>query len=169
MTDKSETLDNSKLMDVVRNYRQYGYDEKLRAKAISLLEDRGVSKEHLKLSGNFTNQSYDFAIQLYGAFSRNSKIAFILYGIVFVSNIFISVVPDRLETLGLLGLFVNIGALLLYFAFLIKSFMNQNEFYSAIKQEYDGALIYVFVGMPFYIFMYFYFRNQMKEKIKEIK
>jgi hypothetical protein len=49
--------------------------------------------------------------------------------------------------------------------------MNQNQFYKAINKDYgtEGALLYLFLGMPFYIFMYFYFRNQMKEKMKEIK
>ena len=46
MTDKIERLkklDTDKLIDVVKNYRQYGYEENLRNSAISLLEERGIT------------------------------------------------------------------------------------------------------------------------------
>ena len=42
-----KTLDNSKLIDVVKNYKQYGYDEETRNSAISILEERGVSIQDL--------------------------------------------------------------------------------------------------------------------------
>jgi hypothetical protein len=58
-----------------------------------------------------------------------------------------------------------------YFVFLIKSFLNQSKFYKAIGKDYgvDGALIYGVAGMPLYFFMYFFFKNQMKDKLKEIQ
>jgi len=174
MTDKIERLkklDNNKLIDVVKNYRQYGYDDNLRASAITILEDRGITKEQLQLTGNFENRTYDFADGLYKSFSRNSKVAFILYGILLLTNILVPIISMNSESLGILTLIINLGSLIFYFVFLIKSFLNQNQFYKAIKQDYgtEGALLYFFLGMPFYIIMYFYFRNQMKEKMKEIK
>jgi hypothetical protein len=80
MTEKEERLkklDTDKLMDVVKNYRQYGYDEGFRNSAISILADRGISQEQLELTGNFVNRNYDFANEIYKSFSKNSKIAFI--------------------------------------------------------------------------------------------
>lgn len=49
--------------------------------------------------------------------------------------------------------------------------MNQNQFYKTIGQDYgtEGVMLYLLFGMPFYMFMFFYFRNQMKDKMKEIK
>ncbi|MBL4604928.1 MAG: hypothetical protein JKY02_04490, partial [Flavobacteriaceae bacterium] len=54
MTDinsKLESFDNEKLIDIVKNYQQYGYDNDLRNIAIRILEKRGIDKEQLKLSG----------------------------------------------------------------------------------------------------------------------
>ena len=174
MTDKIERLkklDTDKLIDVVKNYRQYGYEENLRNSAISLLEERGITKEQLELTGNFVNRTYDFAGELYKSFSQNSKIAFILYGIVVLSNILFPLLLTNSETLGLVAVIFKIVAYILYFVFLIKSFLNQSQFYKAVGQDYgrEGGLLYLFLGMPFYIFMFYYFRNQMKEKMTEIK
>ena len=169
--EKLKKLDTNKLIDVVKNYRQYGYDENLRASAFSILEDRGITKEDLQLTGNLENRTYDLADDLYKSFSQNSKIAFILYGILLLTNILIPILSRDSDTLGLITLIINIGSLIFYFIFLIKSFLNQNQFYKAIGKDYgtEGVLLYLFIGMPFYIIMYFYFRNQMKEKMKEVK
>jgi hypothetical protein len=170
-TERLNKLDDSKLIDVVKNYRQYGYDDELRATAISILDGRGITKEHLQLTGDFENKTYDYAQELFESFSRNSKIALILYGILLLTNILVPIIASNSATLGLLALILNWSSLIGYFIFLIKSFMNQNQFYKTINKVYgtEGALLYLFLGMPFYIFMYFFFRNQMKEKMNEIK
>lgn len=174
MTDKHERLlklDNDKLIDVVKNYRQYGYDDQLRETAISILADRGISKEQLQITGSFENKTYDYANDLSASFLKNSKIAFVMYLVLFSSRILIQIIPDDSVGLAWTLLIATILSFILYFVFLIMSFMNQNQFYKAIGQDYgtEGALLYLFLGMPFYMFMYFYFRNQMKEKMKEIR
>lgn len=174
MTQKHERLlklDNDKLIDVVKNYRQYGYDAQLRETAISILGNRGISKEQLQITGNFENKTYDYAKDLYGLFLKNSKFTFVLYMILFVSRILIQILPNDYVQLAWTLLIVTVLSFILYFVFLIMSFMNQNQFYKAIGQEFgtEGALLYLFLGMPFYMFMYFYFRNQMKDNMKEIK
>tara|TARA_R110001583_G_scaffold60567_2_gene179810 strand:+ start:1008 stop:1532 length:525 start_codon:yes stop_codon:yes gene_type:complete len=170
-SERLKNLDNKKLIDVVKNYRQYGYDENLRASAISILDARGITKEQLELTGNFDNKAYDYANQLYNSFSKNSKIAFILFLIILSTNIVIPILAVNSETLSILVLIANWVVLFGYFIFLIKSFLDQNRFYKTINQDYatEGALMYLFLGMPFYIIMYFYFKKQMKEKIREIK
>lgn len=174
MTDKHERLlklDNDRLIDVVKNYRQYGYDDQLRETAINILAARGISKEQLQITGSFENETYDYANDLYASFLKNSKIAFVMYSILFISRIVIQILPDDSVGLAWTLLIVTILSFILYIVFLIMSFMNQNQFYKAIGQDYgtEGALLYLFLGMPFYMFMYFYFRNQMKDKMKEIR
>lgn len=174
MTDKQErllNLDNDKLIDVVKNYRQYGYDDQLRETAINILADRGISKEQLQITGSFENKTYDYANDLFSSFLKNSKIAFVMYLVLFSSRILIQIIPDDSVGLAWTLLITTILSFILYFVFLIMSFMNQNQFYKAIGQDYgtEGALLYLFLGMPFYMFMYFYFRNQMKDKMKEIR
>lgn len=171
ITEKLNKLDNNKLIDVVKNYRQYGYNDELRAKAISILNERGITKEQLQLTGNFENKTYDFAQELFRSFIRNSKYAFIFYVLLLVTNILVPIIFSNSESLGVFVLVLNWGSLIGYLIFLIKSFINQNQFYKATNQVYgtEGVLLYLFLGMPFYFFMYFYFRNQMKEKMNDIK
>lgn len=158
-------------MDVVKNYRQYGYDNNMRASAISILNSRGITNEQLQLTGNFENKTYDYAQIVFNSFNRNSKIAFILFLITLSTNILTPIFSQNSENIATATLLMSFISLIGYFAFLIKSFLNQNRFYKTINQNYgtEGALMYLLLGMPFYIFMYFYFKNQMKEKMKEIK
>ena len=67
-------FDNDKLIDVVKNYKRYGYDDELRDYAIHLLEKRGWSREDLQQFGYLTNYDYDEAEKQYKAYSRNSLI-----------------------------------------------------------------------------------------------
>lgn len=168
--DRLLKLDNDKLFDVVKNYRQYGYDDQLRTAAIQILEDRGISVEQLKATGNFENQTYDVANDLFKSFMKNSKLAFIMYLILFASKLAVPILASNSELLSLAMFIVTIFSLVLYFVFLVKSFINQTQFYKAIGKEYgtEGALLYLLLGMPIYMFMYFYFKKQMKQKMNEI-
>lgn len=169
-SERLQNLDDKKLMDVVKNYRQYGYDDTMRATAITILHSRGITDEQLQLTGNFENKTYNYAQEVFNAFAKNSKIAFTLYFLVLVTNVLIPILSSTSESIAVIFLLVNVTSLIAYFGYLIKSFLNQNRFYRIINQDYgaEGALMYLFLGMPFYIFMYFYFKNQMKEKINLI-
>jgi len=174
MTDKHERLlklDNDKLIDVVKNYRQYGFDDQVRETAINILSDRGITQEQLQITGSFENKTYDYANDIFASFLMNSKIAFVMYLLLFFSRLLIPLLSDDSVGLAWTLLISTILSFILYFVFLTMSFMNQNQFYKAIGQDYgtEGALLYLFLGMPFYMFMYFYFRNQMKDKMKEVR
>jgi hypothetical protein len=170
-SDRLNNLDNKKLIDVVKNYRQYGYDENMRSTAISILDTRGITKEQLEITGNFDNSTYDYATELYESFSKNSKIAFVLLLIILLTNILIPIIALNSELIASLLLILNFLMFIGYIIFLIKSFLNQNQFYKTINQDYgtEGAFMYLLLGMPFYFIMYFYFRKQMNEKLREIK
>jgi hypothetical protein len=161
MTDREERLkelNTNKLIDVVKNYRQYGYDDNLRACAISILEERGITKERLEFTGNFANKTYDDAVEQYKAFCRNSIIALILLVIVILLS----------ASKGEISVFISS---ILYLIFFIKSYLNHNQFYKVIGQDYGtgSIVIYLLLGPPFYLFLFFFYRNQMKEKMKAIQ
>lgn len=61
INSKLESFNDGKLIDIVKNYKQYGYDNDLRNIALGILEKRGINKEQLELSGNFENHSYKSA------------------------------------------------------------------------------------------------------------
>ncbi len=169
--EKLKRLDNKKLIDVVKNYRQYGYEDEIRAAAISILEERGVSIEMLKLTGNYENKSYDIAGDLYAQFKSNSKIAFAFYGLLLITNVLVPLLGDGFEKLGKLALTINWSSFTLYLIFLVKSFINQQQFYKITGKKHgaEEALIFFLLGMPLYIFMFFYFGKQMKEEMNTIR
>ena len=92
ITTRLQSLESGKLMDVVKNYRQYGYDEATRDTAIAILGERGIDREHLQRTGNLTNNAYDLAKAYLAAFNRSSGIAFVLYLLFLVTNILVPVV-----------------------------------------------------------------------------
>lgn len=47
-------FDNDKLIDIVKNYKRYGYNDALRNYVINLLEERGWSREDLQRFGYLT-------------------------------------------------------------------------------------------------------------------
>jgi len=165
--DRLRKLDEKSLLDIVKNYKQYGYTNEVRAFAITLLEEKGVDNEMLALAGNLRNDSFERATELYSTYKRTSLTAFCLYLLLFFSRF------SQVETLlsGYLLLVGTLAAGVAYLFFLIRSSVIQGEFYRCTGDEYgsDGALIYLFLGMPFYVVMYFVFRAQMREKMKTIK
>lgn len=168
--DRLIRLDSNKLIDVVKNYRQYGYSDDIRNYALTILEERGITRDDLQLTGNLENTKYDYANEVFASFKKNSKTAFLFYGL----GIIIRVIIPRFYTNSTFpGTIISIAfilAIAIYFFFLVRSFLDQNQFYKLTGEEYgtEGALMYLFLGMPFYIVMYFTFQSQMKERLKMI-
>ena len=167
ISERLNSLEDHKLIDVVKNYRQYGYSDEIRNEALSILEGRGIDEFELRLKGNFQNTTYEQARDYYRDYERNSKIAFGFYLYIIFGNILLSVLLPAWGSVDIFLSIVSIITLVGYLIFILLSFMNQSDFYKAIGKTYgaEGALIYFLVGMPFYIFMYFYFRKQMKEQL----
>ena len=161
-------LDSSKLIEIVKNYRQYGYSKEIRAYAIDLLEKQGITIEDLRLTGNLENAKYTYANELYLAFRQNSLLSLIFYCL---SIILKAASTFHFISLGSGTLFLFIFLVVLFFFFLIRSFIKQNDFYKLIGSDLgsEGALIYLLFGMPFYMVMYFVFQSQMKEKMSSIE
>lgn len=140
-TDALNRMDNDKLLDVVKNYRQYDYDEETRDVAVSILAERGWSSEELKMFGYLDNWNYDEAERQYNAYRRNSKIGFAI-------------------------LIFSIGTLTpVYLVFVYLAFINQQKFYKALGREDESSMN---VDMFWNVMLYFYLRNKMREQLKGI-
>lgn len=140
-TDALKRMDNDKLLDVVKNYRRYGYDEETRDTAILILEERGWSSEELKMFGYLDNWNYDEAERQYNAYCRNSKIGFAIL----------------ILSLGMLFIF--------YFIFMYLAFLNQQKFYKALGKEDESNMN---ADMFWSVMLYFHLRNRMREQLKGI-
>jgi hypothetical protein len=164
-------LDNDKLIDVVKNYRQYGYADDIRSSALTILHDRGINKDDLQLTGNYENRTYDHANDIFSSFKRNSKIAFIFYGLLILIKFVAPHTGINSNSFNAFTFFGFIFCFVIYLLFILRSFLNQSEFYKLSGGEFgsEGAFMYLFFGMPFYVVMYFVFQKQMKEKMASIR
>ncbi len=164
-------LDTDKLIDIVKNYRQYGFEEKVRENALQILAERGVTEEYLKLTGNFENEDYSHAKAAYESFVLNSRITFIIYVTLLVSNVLVRFFYISHEVLSLLSWSISWLSFILYFVFLVRSFLSHTAFYKAIHQKYSSEIIltYLLLGMPFYLIIYFYYNSEMEERMKLIE
>jgi len=170
INEKLKSFDDSKLIDIVKNYRQYKYDENIRNVAISILESRGIDLDTLKLRGDFINKSYDDAKQEFESFEKSSKIAFTLYGLMLIFRISSSLAKSN-EVLQVIFLILFGISIIGYLIFLIKSFVNQSRYYEIIgkKESQLNPGLYFTVGLMIYLVMYFIFRKQMREEMNEIR
>ncbi|MBS2213969.1 hypothetical protein KEM09_21350 [Carboxylicivirga mesophila] len=170
-TDKLKTLDNSKLMDVVKNYKQYGYDLEIRQAAITILEERGISTQDLKMTGNFENTRFEEASRYFDSFFRSSKLALIAYCAVIAFNLlpgFIAEIAPSILTLVVIGSWLS---LIIYFVFIIKSLLDHNRLYKLIGNNYNtnGTIMYYILGAPLYFIFYFVFKKQVYNEMRTIQ
>ena len=174
MSDISTTLkalDNNKLIDIVKNYKQYGYDQCTRSAAISILEERGFSTQDLKMTGNFENQKFEEANMYYDSFFKNSKIALVSYILIFLSNIIPEFITSESNSILTLSVALNWISVIVYLVFLIKSLLDHNKLYKLIGNEYktNGTTMYYVLGAPFYFILYFVFKKQIYNEMKTIQ
>ena len=134
-------FDNDKLIDVVKNYKRYGYDDELRDYAINLLGERGWNREDLQQFGYLTNHDYDEAEKQYKAYKRNSLI-------------------------GICTLIFSGGILaVVYLIFLIMAYQNVAKFCKALGRDEDETALFNVLG----VLAYFHLKGRMKEELKGIR
>jgi len=174
MSDNIEilkTLDNTKLVDVVKNYKQHGYDESTRVKAITILEERGVSVDDLKLTGNFENNTFNEADRHYNSFFKNSKITLLFYCVLILSNILSMSIAEASTLIATVIIIASWTSVVLYLLFLVKSFLDHDKLYKIIGNNYTTSSItmYYFFGAPVYFIIYFVLKKQIYNEMKTIR
>jgi hypothetical protein len=172
MTDKSATvkkMDNSKLIDIVKNYKRYGYDVSLKDTALQILKERGIDDEMLRLTGNLTDQKYESAQDIYKSFNKSSKTSFIFYGLLFLT----AFKPLLTINSYSFSIFILIYIIICYITcliFILKSLISYSDFYKAIGKHLGVGtyLVFIISGLFAYFFVYFYYKKEMKEDMKMI-
>lgn len=173
MTDtiqKLRQLNTQELIDIVKNYRQYRYDETVRQAAIDLLRKRGISTEALEASGQMENSTYDAATHILASFNRNGNLALIFF-VGFFLFIVLSLVLGY-EDVAMQRWFRILTAVsaLLYFIFSRRALADQRDFYQAIQKRKvaEDSLLVSRMGSFFFILTYLHLRGQMKEELQGI-
>jgi hypothetical protein len=166
---KLDTYDDLKLIDIVKNYRQYGYDETLKATVLDILNERGIRKEDLMQTGNLSNTLFDNADILLKSYKTNAQTAFWCYIGMVICTLITSFVSQ--ETVVYVTNKLSWGLFFSFFYYLCLSFFNQFQFYKIIKKDMSSwdILIYFFIGLPFYALLYFFFRERMESDLKGVR
>jgi lipopolysaccharide export system permease protein len=162
---------NDKLIDIVKNYKQYDIDESYRNSALQLLNNRGITEEELRFGGNLQNENYENALRYKINFESNCAITYKLYFISLLTDISGAVLnnngfPMIGKILIVLGIFVTI----LYLIYFGKTFINQSNFYKVIgKNTAYNPTAFIIIGIPLYFIYHAYFNTKLKEDLKQIR
>ncbi len=162
---------NDKLIDLVKNYRQYDIDESYRNTALKFLNDRGISEEELRFGGNLLNENYENALRYKTAYVENSKISLKLYFLTIIPIISGAVLNNNgFPILGKILFGFGILIAILYLITLSKSYLNQVNFNKLLKKNTtSNILILIIVGIPLYFLYFNFYKMKMKEDIKQIR
>ena len=173
MNDSKEhfqTFSDNRLIEIVRNAKQFGYDDKIRNAALQVLAERGISEEDLQLTGNLSNYKFDYARTVYNSYVADSATAFFSYAAFLVFKVIIIFHLVNIDPSGWFALVLGPVLFILFLLFLVKSFMDHLNFYKAIGRELGlgDQIIFFIIGMPLYVFMYFFYKKQMREEMRMI-
>jgi len=162
---------NKKLIDIIKNYRQYDFDDSYRNTSLLILKNRGITEEELRFGGNLTNENYENALRYKSAYDENSNIAFKLYFITLTFSIIGAVLNNNgFPLLGKILVVIGAMASLLYIISFIKAFINQSNFYKILGGKImSNAIVLIILGVPLYFIYHFYFKNKLKEDLKQIR
>ena len=169
--NRLDNLSTEKLVDITKNYKQYGYNNEILDYVLFALETRGFNKLDLRLTGNLGNSNYEHAKQVFLLYKGNSNKALIFYLVSVITKFLPRFITGFSEISANIFFISSIVFGLLFLYFLLKSFFNQSELYKLTGENFglNGALLYVLGGISFYFILYFHFLNQMKSKINEIR
>ncbi|NNL31898.1 MAG: LptF/LptG family permease, partial [Flavobacteriaceae bacterium] len=169
-----QTLDGyskEKLIDVIKNYRQYDLDVSYKNSALAILNERGFTEDELRFGGNLLNENYENALRYKKSYASNSVTTFKLYFISLIGDIVGAVLNNNgFPTIGLILMIIGILATLIYIVYLFKSLSSLSNFYKQIPEK-SGVNIFVllFMGLPLFFLLYFYYKDKLKEDIKTIR
>ncbi|MBE9489517.1 MAG: LptF/LptG family permease [Bacteroidetes bacterium] len=162
---------NKKLIDIIKNYRQYDFDDSYRNSSLLILKNRGVTEDELRFGGNLVNENYENALRYKTDYDENSNIAFKLYFITLTFSIIGAVLNNNgFPVFGKVLVIIGAIATVLYLISFIKAFINQSNFYKIMGRKImSNAIVLIILGVPLYFIYHFYFKSKLKEDLKQIR
>ena len=172
-SENSEELthsSNEQLIDIVKNYRQFGLSYTYKSVALGHLKSRGISELELRMGGHLLNEKYETGIRHFTDFKENSKLAVILYFVVVVLGFGGSILNNNgFPTLGPLLIVVASIALVLFLMLFKKTVMNQSNFYTLLKKNFmTNSVVFIVLGLPLFVLYRIYFSKKMAEDLSKI-
>ena len=166
------SYDSEKLIDILKNYRKYGYSQTYKNTALFLLENQGITLQQLKLQGNYSNYTFDEAQRYYYDMGKHSRLAFILYfiSLLFTIPSYIPFLNNNYPKLIVISLLVSLVFTLIYLIVFMKLFSLRTSFNKLInKSNLGNTLLFLLLGLPFYILVYFLLRKTTEDDLLQIQ
>jgi lipopolysaccharide export system permease protein len=170
-TEKFKTYDKEKLIDIIKNYRIYDYDDSYKKRALNILAKRGVTEQELKIAGHLSNDNFENAKRNYLEYALYSKITLFFYFPYLLTTLAYFILRNNnLPSLAAISIAVAIPSIILFFTFLVKSFVSQSNFNKLTERKYNfNIILFLFLGIPLYLILYVYNKKKMKEELKLIQ
>ena len=169
-TSELNKFENDKLIDIIKNFRQFGLSLNYKQKALKILNSRGISELELKMGGNLSNQKYENALRLYIDFKENSKLALVLNLLTIVLGLVGSILNNNSNLV--LGNILNGIAILNLLFFVVvfqKTTSNQSDFYKLLSIKFlTNSFVFIILGIPLFFLYRPYFIKKMKQDLLKI-
>lgn len=163
-------FDDSKLIQIIKNHRDFDYKYEHKNSAIAILNERGITEQELRLAGHLSNRKHDEIISLKNEYEEDSKLAFIFYFIMTAFNVVAGVFNNNgPQSLAMIFFIVGIICFLIFITAVIKSIIKHIDLFKALgkSRSANGAILY-FLGMPLYFIFYFIQKRQIDSELFKI-
>jgi len=169
--EKIKGYSNKKLIDIVKNYRQYDLDESYRNSSIKILNTRGITEEELRFGGNLQNENYENALRYKAAYSENSQLSYKLYFMYLIPLLSGLILNNNgFPALGKILIILGVIFAIMFLITLAKSFINQVSFNKLLdRNTTSNVFILILVGVPLYFLYFNFYKKKMKEDLKQIR
>ena len=162
---------NDKLIDILKNYRQYELHISYYNTALQLLDSRGLSKQNLKFGGNLINENYENALRYKSAYDDYSRIALVLYITYVVFGVGGLVLNNNgFPTLGPIFIIIGVLSFIIFIIALIKAYINQTNFYKLLENNKASNIIaLILLGIPLNFIYKGFFSKKFEDDLKQIR
>lgn len=162
-----EGFNEDKLIDVIKNYNNYDYDETIIPIAYQLLKEKGLSDTQIQAEGIVIDTNYFTSKTLARDYSDYALTTFISYSIgTILVPLFFILKNNKLEEFA--GTLLNLGIIAFVF-FIIYSIVSSViliRFYKSLKfNTKTPQYISLIFGAIFYPITYFLIKNKVKQEI----
>ena len=169
-TSELESFENEKLIDIVKNFRQFGLSLNYKQRALKILNSRGISELQLKMAGNLSNQKYENALRLYIDFKEHSKLALVLNILTILLGLGGFVLSNNgIPVIGKILSVIAVLSLLFFVVLFLKSTSNQSDFYKLLSIKFlTNSFVFIILGIPLFVLYRAFFIKKMKEDLLKI-
>ena len=169
-TSELESFENEKLIDIVKNFRQFGLSLNYKQTALKILNSRGISEFQLKMTGDLSNQKYENALRLFIDFKEHSKLALVLNILTIILGFGGSVLSNNgIPVMGKIMSGIAVLTLLFFVVVFQKTTSNQSDFYKLLSIKFlTNSFVFIILGIPLFFLYRPYFVKKMKEDLLKI-